>query len=462
MIKFVQGDIFENSVDIRVNTVNCVGAMGAGVALAFKKRYPEMFKEYQAACKHGLIKPGVMHVWKTLDGAWIVNFPTKRDWRDPSRYEDIEIGLDDFRQYLDSVGPVSVALPALGCGNGGLDWERVSKLILDKLEGVNAQVYVYEPSASRRAGMDADYATDNERKLAEELGYGFLGADILPSWKLSKSFYIKGAAEVGQDKWLAVFPSSSPEARELNALRSIAKELSRWKSLVSIALMHATKGSEEVASIFASFGVRTVLLLPFGVLSKKVLSGKELPVSASSVVQISMAAPSAKWSRSLVAQCVDILKINSAAVLISDPNPDWLVGKSGRGLELKPVSYVRYEISSLSSMDALRSIKARPIARRSETGEPNLDFLLKSLKVSDAKFSPGLSGSYATDTEGAEENLDVEEYRIKFAGLSVERKQHVLSELSKLSVSEVVVKLSSDASDSERNRLVGMGFKVEG
>ena len=133
MLEFVQGDIFEAPADIRVNTVNCVGVMGAGVALAFKQRYPEMFRDYQRDCRNGHVRPGTMHVWKSLSGDWIINFPTKRDWREPSRYEDIDAGLDDLRGYLNWVGPVTVALPALGCGHGGLDWKRVSGMIREKL-----------------------------------------------------------------------------------------------------------------------------------------------------------------------------------------------------------------------------------------------------------------------------------------------------------------------------------------
>src|SRR5437867_4467429 len=115
MIEFTKGDMFKVPVDARVNTVNCVGVMGAGVALAFKNRYPDMFKDYQDACKDGRVRPGAMHVWKNLMGEWVINFPTKRDWREPSRYEDILSGLDALRTYIREQGHISVAVPALGC-----------------------------------------------------------------------------------------------------------------------------------------------------------------------------------------------------------------------------------------------------------------------------------------------------------------------------------------------------------
>ncbi len=97
MLRFVTGDIFDTPADIRVNTVNCVGVMGAGLALAFKDRYPQMFKEYQRACSNNTLAPGKLHVWKSLSGDWIINFPTKRHWRQKSRYDDIEAGLVALR-----------------------------------------------------------------------------------------------------------------------------------------------------------------------------------------------------------------------------------------------------------------------------------------------------------------------------------------------------------------------------
>jgi len=152
MLHFTSGNMFELPVDIRVNTVNCVGVMGAGVALAFKTRHPAMFRAYKKACDAGEIRPGALHIWRTLT-EWVINFPTKRHWRENSKYEDIEDGLKALRTYLDSLGrTVRVALPALGCGHGGLDWPRVSKRIECHLATTGAEVFVFEPADSRHAG----------------------------------------------------------------------------------------------------------------------------------------------------------------------------------------------------------------------------------------------------------------------------------------------------------------------
>ncbi len=141
---FTRGDFFATKVDLRVNTVNCGGVMGAGIALEFKKRYPDMYRDYRDICVAGNLAPGVLHIWKT-DTEWIVNFPTKRKWSEPSRYEDIELGLTALRDYLIELGAVKVALPALGCNNGKLDWSRVSGMIRQVLEGLEATIYVFEP-----------------------------------------------------------------------------------------------------------------------------------------------------------------------------------------------------------------------------------------------------------------------------------------------------------------------------
>jgi O-acetyl-ADP-ribose deacetylase (regulator of RNase III) len=148
MVHFVTGDFWQRDADIRVNTVNCVGVMGKGVALQFKKRYPEMFEQYRADCRNGLVVPGEIRIYRTPDT--VVNFPTKRHWRDNSRLEDIESGLLALRRYLRPHYGEVVTVPALGCGHGGLDWNTVRPLIEDALGGLDAEIYVYSPEDSRR------------------------------------------------------------------------------------------------------------------------------------------------------------------------------------------------------------------------------------------------------------------------------------------------------------------------
>ncbi len=149
MIEYKIGDMLTEDVEAIVNTVNCVGVMGRGIALQFKKAYPNNFKAYANACKSEKVRPGEMFVFPTgllTNPKFIVNFPTKRHWREKSRIEDIESGLSSLVGQIKDLGIKSIAVPPLGSGLGGLDWNVVRALIeeaFENLEGV--RVVVFEP-----------------------------------------------------------------------------------------------------------------------------------------------------------------------------------------------------------------------------------------------------------------------------------------------------------------------------
>ncbi|MEO6346767.1 MAG: macro domain-containing protein [Aquaticitalea sp.] len=150
MIHYIKGDIFQSKAEALVNTVNTVGVMGKGIALQFKKAFPNNFKVYTDAYKNNALRIGKMLVVKdsniTSGEKYIINFPTKMDWRKPSEYSYIEEGLDNLIQTLEAYKIKSVAIPPLGAGNGGLEWERVKRIIEDKLRGLDIEIQVYEPS----------------------------------------------------------------------------------------------------------------------------------------------------------------------------------------------------------------------------------------------------------------------------------------------------------------------------
>lgn len=159
MIKETHGDLLSTEVDALVNTVNTVGVMGKGVALQFKKRFPANFKAYADACKAGNVVTGQMFVFDTgqlLRPRWIINLPTKQDWRSNSRIEDIEAGLDDLVRVIADLGIRSIAVPPLGCGLGGLRWSEVKPLIEAKLAGVDAEVLVFAPEGPPAAAAIVD------------------------------------------------------------------------------------------------------------------------------------------------------------------------------------------------------------------------------------------------------------------------------------------------------------------
>jgi len=143
------GDIFKEDVDAVVNTVNCVGVMGRGLALEFKKRYPENFKIYKKACDLKKVVPGKMLVWDNGDlfsKKYVINFPTKRHWRQNSRIEDIESGLVDLAIQIENLNISSIAIPSLGCGLGGLDWSVVREKIKDALSHLTGvKIVIFKP-----------------------------------------------------------------------------------------------------------------------------------------------------------------------------------------------------------------------------------------------------------------------------------------------------------------------------
>lgn len=151
MLRLTRGNLLHAETEAVVNTVNTVGVMGKGVALAFKETYPANFDAYAAACKAGEVKIGRVFVTEntTLHGPrWIINFPTKKHWRQPSKLEWIRDGLADLRRVVQERGIRSIALPPLGCGNGGLAWIDVRPLIEQALGDLpDVEVLLYEPTS---------------------------------------------------------------------------------------------------------------------------------------------------------------------------------------------------------------------------------------------------------------------------------------------------------------------------
>jgi O-acetyl-ADP-ribose deacetylase (regulator of RNase III) len=163
MIRFAQGDILKAETEALVNTVNCVGVMGRGIALQFKHTFPENFQAYAAACSRGEVQPGRMFVFDTGEltpPRYIINFPTKRHWRGKSRIEDIQSGLEDLVKEIRARNIRSIAIPPLGSGLGGLDWSRVRPLIERALTAVpEVEAVVFEPGgvpADGRANRSSD------------------------------------------------------------------------------------------------------------------------------------------------------------------------------------------------------------------------------------------------------------------------------------------------------------------
>jgi O-acetyl-ADP-ribose deacetylase (regulator of RNase III) len=152
MIKLRQGDILQTDAEALVNTVNCVGIMGRGIALQFRKAFPENYEAYRAVCNRGELQPGRMFVYdlnRLVNPRYIINFPTKRHWKSPSRLEDIDSGLEALVKEIRERDIRSVAVPPLGCGLGGLHWPEVRPRIEAAFRDLpEVTVFLHEPAGA--------------------------------------------------------------------------------------------------------------------------------------------------------------------------------------------------------------------------------------------------------------------------------------------------------------------------
>jgi O-acetyl-ADP-ribose deacetylase (regulator of RNase III)/uncharacterized protein YwgA len=180
MFKALIGDLFETKAQTRVNTVNCIGVMGKGVALEFRKRFPAMFEDYVARCERGDVRLGEPYLYRDASGVRIVNFPTKNHWRSPSRLADIAQGLDYFLAHAAEWEVRSVAFPPLGCGNGGLEWSEVGPLLYAKMRDADFDAEVYAPYGTPKQELTEEFLAAPSQMSLE--GKGHRRKKFNPEW----------------------------------------------------------------------------------------------------------------------------------------------------------------------------------------------------------------------------------------------------------------------------------------
>jgi len=156
MIHYISGNIFDSTADALVNPVNTVGVMGKGLALQFKNKYPENFEVYLKACKGGAFRIGDLLAVKEKDKV-IINFPTKEHWKEPSKYEYLIAGFNSLPKIIEGYNIRSIAVPKLGCGNGGLDWNVVKPLLEWNLSCFPIDSYIYLEEQQIIKGVDDNY-----------------------------------------------------------------------------------------------------------------------------------------------------------------------------------------------------------------------------------------------------------------------------------------------------------------
>jgi O-acetyl-ADP-ribose deacetylase (regulator of RNase III) len=210
MIEIKQGNLLEEKTEALVNTVNCVGVMGKGIALQFKQAFPGVFKQYKKACDAGVVQLGQMftvHTGALLNPRYIINFPTKRHWKGGSRLEDIQSGLGALVAEVEDLGIQSIAIPPLGCGNGGLDWAVVKPLVIEAFANLpDVQVCLFEPAGAPPVDAIKVATAKPNMTRARALCIQLMDRYGLPGYRLpglkSKSWLISFRWQVNRSSWI--------------------------------------------------------------------------------------------------------------------------------------------------------------------------------------------------------------------------------------------------------------------
>lgn len=253
MFEFIEGNIFDSPAQVIVNTVNTVGVMGKGIALEFKKRYPDMFVAYRSVCEKHQLTIGKLMLWRAPDH-WVLMFPTKENWRNPSKLEYIEQGLFKFTSTYAEKNISSIAFPKLGCGNGELDWNNVKPLMEKYLKPLPIDVYIYlgpinsdEPEHKKpKATMDwmKEYAKDISFNGVKDdiiyntriLPYNFIanGKSYTVKWNDGLAFLAAGSDEqvfISEDSFFEIWD----ELRTKSVFRSPSSD--KNKELICAMLL---------------------------------------------------------------------------------------------------------------------------------------------------------------------------------------------------------------------------------
>lgn len=271
MIEYVKGDFFDYKADIRINTVNCVGVMGAGVALEFKNKYPEMFKSYVEVCKRKEIAPGNPFVWEEYDlfsSCIIINLPTKLHWKNPSEYDYIEQDLVWLRDFLKSESnDTTVTLPALGCGHGGLNWDIVKSKINHYLSDLPAKILVFEPASSNKQLAEMEYRTRLQGNNVATLYPNDNNYPSILKKNHKKEIYCKGNIQILNYKKISLILGNAISERESSAIHKILAELK--KEDVAVVMSLNNKRQLELAKILLEKDYKLIMIIPYGILQFK-------------------------------------------------------------------------------------------------------------------------------------------------------------------------------------------------
>lgn len=377
MITFTSGDMFSINANCLVNTVNCVGIMGTGVALAFKNRYPDMYEDYKKACDLGQVRPGFLHVWENAETI-IINFPTKRHWRNKSRYEDILIGLKALNSFLTDKPHLKVSLPALGCGNGGLDWEIVSSMIKDELSSVNADIMVFEPKDSQKLNI-TNQSRNKTNNLKEKIKP--IPKDYFP--QNLNGFYSGNLSLLNKDRKITLSANFKTKKEQL-AFRETLIEINRKHSLDTFSTVYESSKTNALIKETLALGFNLIVYLPLGINEANSLIDL-LPKNRNLLI-LSLLPPNQEWREGSILGCYQTLISLEHRFLITEEHPIWINKLVKLSNFAKHSYFIKYEntINTLSEIDS--EVNFNLIGRSKGTKTPNIDILFQENNIKDTKL----------------------------------------------------------------------------
>ncbi len=379
MIDFLTGDFFDFDADIRINTVNCVGVMGAGVALLFKNRFPKMFIDYSIACAKKEIKPGKPYVWNDdnmFSKTTIINFPTKIHWKNPSEYEYIEKGLIWLKQYLISKEHSTITIPALGCGHGGLEWNVVKEMIIKYLGDVNSKILVFEPNSSTKTSINIK---EEEELIKHDIKKIIPSDSNYPTKLLGRSateIFYKGYYDLMQSRNLAIIVNSKPEDREQKALIEFLDEFpnDEFTFLLGFSSSYEIDLTKEVLAR----GYKAIITLPYGILQLKVRKDLKEYWSYKNIVVLSTSNPSQIWkSYESINSFKFRLKLANITLINSINYEKFIKFEKDIKLPENKLFYVSYWNNQI---DFFNKLSAKKIGINPETNKPNIKPIMETFQ----------------------------------------------------------------------------------
>lgn len=237
MFSYVTGDLLQSNAEALVNTVNCEGYMGKGIAYQFKLQFPDTNADYVKACRSGVLRPGQLHYFRE-HGKIVINFPTKDKWRERSKIEYIENGLDSLIDLIYDLGIKSIAIPPLGSGNGGLKWDDVKEVISSKLENISSSIdiFIYEPSKNYSSTPYLEPKLSTSALILMEIKHQLKKFDTL---RLQKAAYFMNL--FSSKKYFNFIPHKyGPYDHSIDIISKGIREFQQY---------HKTKSTEEAQKI---------------------------------------------------------------------------------------------------------------------------------------------------------------------------------------------------------------------